>query len=352
MIFSSHVALIILAQEAFAGALTDGPGDMHGNAGVITTITSISESLIESGTNVGSRTYNQTQIAFYGEFSPIKFVSVAFSVPYQMEKYVFTDISLMSFDPQSKTGSYINSTPTEDLERSGAGMTGATIGINFYPYHNRLFEQRSDRGAWKLGLHYRFGTGNHFFTTNDQGQRGAGGGSSAWIFSGTFAVPSKLGTPYSSLEATYSNPWTGSIRDEDGTERIPEATIRAPSRVLLRLGNEITLWEDTAFAHFVELDLYGKAAYTSWSDIPTGLLLPNTLKSYSNYVVNQSENLQLLGGIGTNLQYNSYYHARLGFEMGMISPQYIENLYPVGTNGSVIWSVTLDFRFRYRTTAS
>lgn len=352
MIFSSPIALVFMFSEAFAGALTDGPGDMHGNAGIRTTITSSTDSLIESGTLVGSRTHNQTQIALYGEFSPIKHVSLSFSVPYETEKYSFQNISVMGFDPQTKTGSYLNSTPTEDLERTGSGFAGTTLGINLYPFHNRLFEQRSDRGAWKLGVHYRFGTGNHFFTTNEQGLRGVGGGSSAWIFSGAFAIPSKLGQPYSALEATYSNTWTGSIRDEEGSEYISDATLRAPSRVQLRVGNELTLWEDTAFAHFVELDLYAKAAYNSWADVPTGVLLPNTLKSYNNYIVNQSESVQLMGGIGTNLQYDSYYHARLAFEMGMIGPQNIENLYPVGTNGSVVWSVMFDIRFRYRTTAT
>ena len=118
------------------------------------------------------------------------------------------------------------------------------------------------------------------------------------------------------------------------------------------MGNALTLWEDTAFAHFIELDLFGRAAYNSWSDVTTGVLLPSTLSSYDDFIVNQSETLQLSGGIGVNAQYNSYYHGRVSFEMGMMSPQAVEHLYPISTDGTLMWSVLFDLRFRYRTTAT
>jgi hypothetical protein len=338
--------------DARADALTDGPGTMHGNVGLRTTISSSSDTLIEDGNVVGSRTHSQTKLELYGEFSPIKHISLAFSLPYWNEKYSFQDISTMSFDPETKTGSYLDSSSSEDMSRSGSGLAGTTLGIFFYPFHNRLFEERADRGAWKLGFQYRLPSEQHFYTTNEEGTRGAGPGAGAWIFSGAFAIPNKIGQPYTELQATYAGVWEGPVRNDEGQELRTQAEIRPPSSVSLRIGNEITLWEDTAFAHFVELDVYGRATYNSWSDITTGVLLPNTLKSYDDYIVNQSETVQLMGGLATNLQYDSYYHGRLAFEMGMMSPQSVEHLYPISTNGTLMWSVLFDVRFRYRTTAT
>lgn len=354
MLFSLHSLLFIhsFVAQARADALTDGPGTMHGNLGLRTTITSASDQLIESDTAVGSRVYQQTKIELYGEFSPIKHISVAFSIPYIGEQYTFSDISTMEFDPQTKSGSYINSAAVENLTREGSGIGGATLGMFFYPFHKQLFEDRGDRGAWKVGLHYRLPSSHHFYTTREDGTRGAGPGAGAWKVSGAFSVPSKIGTPYTAMHATYAGVWMGPIRNDDGKELRSQGEIRPPSSLSLRIGNALTLWEDTAFAHFAELDLYGRATYNSWADITTGTLLPSTLSSYEDYIVNQSETLQLMGGIGTNIQYDSYYHARFAFEMGMMSPQAIEHLYPISTNGTLVWSVLFDLRFRYRTTAT
>ena len=134
--------------NAHADALTDGPGAMHGNVGVRTTSISAADSLIESESNVGSRSYSRTHVELYGEFSPIKHLSISFSVPYINERYSFAGVSAMEFDPETKSGSYINSSPQEDFDRSGSGIGGPTIGLFFYPFHDRLFENRADRGAW------------------------------------------------------------------------------------------------------------------------------------------------------------------------------------------------------------
>ena len=341
-----------LSTQAYADALTDGPGAMHGNIGLRTTLLSASDSLIESETVVGSRAYSLTNIELYGEFSPIKHVSVAFSLPYIGEQYTFSDISTMEFDPQTKSGSYIDSESTEDLTRQGSGIGGATLGLFLYPFHNRIFKQRADRGAWKVGVQYRLPTSHHFYTTKEDGIRGAGPGAGAWKLSGAFSVPSKIGTPYTAMDATYAGVWMGPVRNDEGKELRSQAEIRPSSSLSLRVGNALTLWEDTAFAHFIELDIYGRATYNSWADVTTSVLLPSTLSSYDDYIVNQSDTLQLMGGIGTNLQYNSYYHGRIAFEMGMTSPQAIEHLYPISTNGTLVWSVLFDLRFRYRTTAT
>jgi len=344
--------MFLLFPFAFADAITDGPGTMHANAGIRTTISSSSDQLIEDSTEVGTRVFNQTKVELYGEFSPIRYVSVGFSIPYFSEGYTFQDIGTMSFDPQKSTGSYLNSAPIESITRDGTGIGGATLGVFFYPFHNRLFENRADRGEWKFGVQYRLASSQHFFTTNETGERGAGPGADAWQLYGAFSVPSRFGQPYAEIQSTHAGVWSGTIRDDEGQEIIAQGEIRPASSVNLRVGNEITLWEDTAFAHFVELDFYGKASYNSWADITTGVALPNTLKSYNNYINNQSETMSFSGGIGTNLQYNSYYHGRIGFEMGMISPQSVEHLYPISTNGTLTWSILFDLRFRYRTTAT
>jgi hypothetical protein len=341
-----------LLTEAHADAITDGPGAMHGNLGLRTTISSATDTLIEAGNVVGARTHNQTKLELYGEFSPIKHVSLAFSVPYLNQEYSFADISAMGFDPETKTGSYLDSSSMEDMTRNGSGMAGATLGIFLYPFHNRLFEERADRGAWKLGVQYRLSSAQHFYTTDEDGNRGVGPGAGAWQFYGSFAMPNKIGQPYTELKATSAGVWEGPVRNDDGVELRTQAQIRPPSSVSLRIGNEITLWEDTAFAHYLELDFYGRATYNSWSDVTTGVLLPNILTSYDDYIVNQSETVQIMGGLATNLQYDSYYHGRVAFEMGMISPQSVEHLYPISTNGTIVWSVLFDVRFRYRTTAT
>ena len=337
---------------AFADAVTDGPGTMHGNIGIRTTISSSSDQLIEDGNLVGKRALGQTKAELYAEFSPIRYLSLGFSVPYYNQGYQFQDVSMMTFDPQKSTGSYINSESIDDFSREGSGIGGTTLGVFFYPFHNRLFEDRADRGEWKFGVQYRLPTALHFYTTNENGDRGVGPGSDAWILYGAFSIPSRLGQPYAELQSTHSGVWTGMVRDHEGNELISQGEIRPPSSVQIRFGNELTIWEDTAFAHFVELDLYGRTAYNSWADVTTNVALPSTLNAYSDYINNQSETLEFTAGVGTNVQYNSYYHARFAFEMGMISPQNIEHLYPISTNGTLTWSILFDIRFRYRSTAT
>ena len=244
--------LYFFVSFAFADAVTDGPGTMHGNAGIRTTISSASDDMIENGNEVGKTDFGQTKIEIYGEFSPIKYVSVGFSVPHYNERYQFSDVHLMSFDPQKSTGSYINSASIDDLSREGSGLGGATLSLFFYPFHNRLFEDRADRGEWKFGLQYRLSTRSHFYTTDENGTRGVGPGADAWMLYGAFSIPSRFGQPYAEIQSTHSGVWTGTVRDDDGKELIAQGEIRPPSSVQLRFGNEITLWEDTAFAHFVE----------------------------------------------------------------------------------------------------
>ena len=352
MHISFSTFIIHASMTASADALTDGPGAMHGNVGLRTTSISASDSLIESEQSVGARSYSQTHIELYGEFSPIKHLSVAFSVPYINERYSFTGVSEMEFDPATKSGSYINSAPAGDFERNGSGIGGSTIGLFFYPFHDRLFEKRADRGSWKVGVQYRLPSSQHFYTTREDGSRGAGPGAGAWNFYGAFSTPSKVGTPYTEIKATYAGVWMGPIRNDNGEEILAQGEIRPPSRLSLRVGNAITVWEDTAFAHFVEFDVYGRGVYDSWADVTTGILLPSTLSSYDDFIVNRSEVLQLTGGMGVNAQYNSYYSGRAAFEIGMMSPQAIEHIYPISTDGSVVWSVMFDLRFRYRTTAT
>ena len=94
--------ITILLSSAFADALTDGPGTLHGNIGIRTSISSASDKLIEEGEVVGNRSYRQTNVTLYGEFSPIKHVSVAFELPYFNENYRFTNITTMSFSPEKK----------------------------------------------------------------------------------------------------------------------------------------------------------------------------------------------------------------------------------------------------------
>ena len=287
---------------ASADALTDGPGYMHGNVGLRTTLSFGSDSLIESASVVGNRAYRSTRVDFYTEFAPIHNFSIALSLPYQTEAIDFSDVTAMQFSPQNNSGSYINTDAVDDFTREGSGIGGATVGIYYYPFHNRLYESRADRGAWKLGLAYRFASSQHFYSTDENGQRGSGPGAGALKFYGAFAVPSRIGQPYAEISAEHSGVLNGPIRNDSGEMVLSQGELRPPSRVAIRIGNEITLWEDTAFAHFAELDIYGKAFYTSWSDVTTSVLLPNTLKSYQNTIVNNSETTGAVFGLGTNIQ--------------------------------------------------
>ena len=138
---------------------------MHGNVGIRSTFSFGSDTLIESGTEVGLRDYSSVNTEFYGEFAPIQNLSIAFTLPFQNETYSFQNVSQMEFSPQQNSGSYLNTEDIEDFSREGSGLLAPSVGIFFYPFHNRLYEERADRGAWKIGLSYRFVSNQHFFTT-------------------------------------------------------------------------------------------------------------------------------------------------------------------------------------------
>ena len=111
------MSILLLQRLVFAGAVTDGPGAMHGNVGIRSQFQFAYDELIESETNVGMRDYSSHTFTQYIEFAPIRSLSVSLSLPIYQEKYHFRGISNMEFAPTLNTGSYLNSEPSTDFPK-------------------------------------------------------------------------------------------------------------------------------------------------------------------------------------------------------------------------------------------
>ena len=145
-----------------AATPTDAPGQFQGDIAIRSFSQSIKDSLYEKDMIVGNRNSFKQQVEIYGEVGLINELSFAISVPYSYESLLFTDVNMMQFDHTIKTGSYIDSDSMDDIERIGSGFEGAWVGLYLIPFHNKIFEERGDRGAWKVGIGYRFANQNNF----------------------------------------------------------------------------------------------------------------------------------------------------------------------------------------------
>ena len=344
--------LCLVGNSAQAGTFTDAPGALQGDVALQHQFQVSSDSIYQEDNIVGDRTLNQHTSALVMRIGLLNFMSADIRLPVGSESLSFSNVYEMKYDPLSQTGSYLDTPEIADVTRSGNGLQGTELALNFYPFHTKIYSNRGDTGNWQMGVVYRVGDKTNFYTVDDSGSRGSGIGASAFGIQTAFSNKNKHVEPYLVMKALRSNSFTADVRADDGTLHATSKTISPSNTVDIRGGTEIYLKDDVALASYVTLDLFGAYRYQSFQSIPSGIYLPSILESTQDTIITQTELVSIQGGVGTNIQINSLYAFRFSGQAGFASPQRIEHIYEVNTQGTFQWGVFGEMRFRYRTTSS
>ncbi|MBM74510.1 MAG: hypothetical protein CMK59_03845 [Proteobacteria bacterium] len=363
MIFIIGLSLV------FAATLTDGPGALQGDIAINYQFEQSLDTLTESNQDLMKRNYTAHLSQVYLEFGIIDQISVSTTFPRLRETLSFTDPLAVSFDPEIQMGSYLKNealmemgnskyqssygewdnpnSESSELIRTGRGGTGTWLGMHFFPFHERFYRDRGDLASWRLSVSYRLPDQTNFFTEKKE-RRGSGPGTAAWMFEGAFSKVTTKSEPY--LTFSFVFPQAKEIDVVTGASYSGE--ISPAKEANFRTGIEFFTWRDTALGHYLGVELISKTGYRSWSSLPTGVFLPSVLTFSENEMIAQGDQLYATAGVGLNLQVATLYSVRWHFNSGVSTPQIVEHAYPVNTSGAFIWNSGLEFRFRYRTSAS
>ena len=144
-----HFIFPLVISLANAGTYTDAPGFLQGDVGMRTMYRQQFDSLIEADQSVANRAFNQFETSLELTLGVWDFISIDLNIPYGIQSLSFNDASKMVFSPMDSTGTYISddSTSLEGITRSGRGFDGTVLGVNFYPFHSKIFSERGDRGS-------------------------------------------------------------------------------------------------------------------------------------------------------------------------------------------------------------
>ena len=344
--------LVFVTTPVYAGTFTDAPGALQGDIAVRHQYQMHTDSIFQEEQLVGERTLVQNTTTLAMKIGLVDFMSADINLPIGSENLVFSNSFQMKYDPLSQTGSYLDTPNIDDVTRTGKGLQGTEFALNFYPFHTKIYSNRGDAGNWQMGLVYRTPDKTNFYTVDEGGSRGSGIGASALGIQTAFSNKNKHVEPYLVMKALRSNSFTAEIRGDDGTLYAAEETYSPSNTVDIRGGTELYLKDDVALASYVTLDIFGVYRYQSFQSIPSGIFLPSILESTQDTIITQTELVSIQGGVGTNVQINSLYGLRLSGQAGFASPQRIEHIYEVNTQGTFQWGVFGELRFRYRTTSS
>ena len=344
--------LLLLTSISFAGTYTDAPGALQGDIAIQNDFLTLKDALYQSEILVGNRIQSSNNTTLLLKMGLLDFMVFESTLPYGVDKVSFSNSQQMKYDPISQQGSYLDTPNIDDQTRKGTGFEGAELSLNFYPFHTKIYSNRGDKGNWQMGLVYRTADKSNFYAVNESGQRGSGVGASGLGIQTGFSNKKQGVEPYLQIKAIKSHTWTGPIRNEDGTVLASNVDFAPSSTVDIQGGTEFFIIDDQALATYVTLDVFGQYRYASFQSIASGTYLPSVLESTKDQLGTQTELVTFQGGIGSNIQLNSLYGFRIAGKMGYASPQRIEHLYEVNTQGSFQWGIFSEIRFRYRTTSS
>jgi len=343
---------LLWVNDVHAGTFTDAPGALQGDVAVNHRFQLSTDSLYQENEVVGNRSYQQNTTQMVVKFGLLDFMSVDVNIPIGSEKLAYSNIYEMKYDPLSQTGSYLDTPAIDDTMRNGKGLQGTQLALNFYPFHTKIHANRGDAGNWQMGVLYRMRDKSNFFTVTPEGTRGSGIGASGLGLQTAFSNKNQHVEPYLVMKAIRSTPFEAELRSDDGTLYSDSESMTPAHTVDIRGGTEFYIIDDVALASYVTLDLFGEYRYQSFQSVPSGIYLPSILESTQDTIITQTELVSIQGGVGTNVQINSLYGFRLSGQVGFASPQRIEHIYEISTQGSLQWGVFGEMRFRYRTTSS
>jgi len=341
----------ILASTAHAAEVTEMAPALQGDAEIRYAFTNLSERLVEDGTRVGERQTLDHGLTYRLSFSPFDGVAALIELPQTaVHEQSFAGATEMIFDPQEDDGTMLGTDELTDLEAmTGTGLAGTWVGIRVAPIHRELFANRGDMGSWRLELAHQFKDESSWWTSAEDGVRGAGPGAAGWRWRGAWSTKHGNSEPY--VQATWTTRGTTEvdIRDASGAVLTSGAIIQPERSLVIDMGGEVQVhtWGDQGGR--VDLDGALSFGYNSWQDIPSGVNLPSILHASTGLVVTESESSWLQVRTGVQTRISDFLEAQLGMTLRTISGHRLEHLYPVDTEaGSISWGVYTGLRFRAR----
>jgi len=261
----------------------------------------------------------------------------------------FTDAQEMAYDPRLENGTMVGtaSLPDRDAER-GTGMGGVWIGLKGAPMHRDLYTRRNDRVSWVLDAGYRFRDETNFWSYGPRGKRGAGAGAPAFRFQAAASTKHRIAEPYLQATLLRSGRITMDVVDQNDQVVASGVEFRPASTVDGVLGVQYTVAEYGQGA-MVAVDMHSYFGYSTWQDIPSGLMLPSVLDSSAQLPATMSEATRIGVGGGVNYRFIEYLQLNVRGNIGVNSGGRVEHFYPVSMGlGALEWSVQTTLQFKIR----
>jgi len=214
--------------------------------------------------------------------------------------------------------------------------------------HRELYGKRADRVSWVLDAGYRFRDETNFWSYGPRGTRGSGAGAPAFRFQAAVSTAHRIAEPYLRTSLLRSGRITMDVVDEDSQVVASGVEFRPASTVDSVLGVQYTVHEYGQGA-MVAIDMHSYFGYSTWQDIPSGLLLPSVLDSSSRVPATMSEATRVGVGGGVNYRFIEYLQLNLSGNVGVNSGGRVEHFYPVSVGlGALEWSVRTTLQFKIR----
>lgn len=344
----SGTPLLHLLTAAYAAEVTDMAPARGGTASVAYDGSKGKARLAEEDVQIATRTATAHDLAVGIEVAPVD--GIAFVLGFDAVaawSMDFPDARPMLFEPVSGAGTYLIDDGVAPYTVSGGGFSGLWIGAAAAPWSET--RNPNHRGSWRLDVAFRTGAPGASRWAGPIDDRGGAPGGSALRLSAAFSKAGKGGAPWTRVQLHRENGAQIDLTDASGAPLTLRAALRPATTLRLEGGVELAAWDDPAAGEHFAVDLHGEAAYRSWEDIGSGVLLPNTLDPGRSIPVTHSDGVW--AGVGVALLGHLGPHARLrvGVDGRIETPGTQEHIYPVtsiGTPYTVLWSVSLQGRAR------
>lgn len=350
---SAPALLLLSAPAALAAELTEIAPFLRGDVDISYDFETENARLLEDDTLVANRTIDTHLMRFGGEFTVMTGAQVYFELPiYLGETITFSDSYSMVIDPTTDSGTYLGSEQVDGpVTVQGKGLGGTWLGLKGTPLSETLWPRRGDKVTLLVDVGFRVPDKSSLWTVSEDGQRGAGPGSTAFRLHTAASTKMAWTEPYVAAWLTRSGPAKNvALVDEEGNKLADNAVTVLPAHeIAARFGLEVVPYTEPSSGARFALDVHGDFSYRSWQDIPSGIYLPDVLDGSRGALATQGETSTASAGLGLNYRIFEWAQLNVGGDFGVVMPQSVEHFYDVQTGmGTTTWGVHTTLKLRGR----
>ena len=243
--------------------------------------------------------------------------------------YRYKGASEMNFDPVTETGTYASGDEIGTVEYKGGGGSGVWLGAAFAPFSEAYAKQH--QATYRLDIAMRTPNKKKTLWSADDKGRGAAPGGFGFRLAGAFSSDHGAVEPWMEFEYVREGKVSVDVIDDEGILQVSGLEVRPSSALSIRGGIELIALDDPEREIRVSFGFHMGAGYHTWSDVPSGLYLPDVLDQSRSVAVTSSDYISLLGGFNLESDITRWVGLKLGAEGRFYSPRYLEHVYPVFT---------------------